>query len=80
MLGYQEHASTFDSKKTMITEMLVQLFSVTLEKRELKTVQMNVIGASMSVPHTSVTALRTCMCMVACLLAYLLEAIYHKFK
>ena len=27
------------------------------------------IGASLSEPHTSVTALRTCVCMLACLLA-----------
>ena len=31
-------------------------------------------------PHTSVTALRTCVCMSACLLACLLVAIYRKFK
>ena len=35
-----------------------------------------VIGASLSEPHTSVTALRTCVCMLACLLAW---AIYRKF-
>ena len=33
------------------------------------------IGASLSEPHTSVTALRTCVCTLACLLA----AIYRKF-
>ena len=33
------------------------------------------IGASMSEPHISVTALRMCVCMLACLLA----AIYRKF-
>ena len=30
-----------------------------------------IIGASLSEPHTSVTALRTCVCMFACLLACL---------
>ena len=34
-----------------------------------------IIGASLSEPHTSRTALCTCMCMFA----YLLAAIYHKF-
>jgi len=29
-----------------------------------------VIGASLSEPHTSVTALRTCMCRLACLRLY----------
>ena len=29
----------------------------------------SVIGASLSEPHTSGTALRTCVCMFACLLA-----------
>ena len=38
------------------------------------------IGASLSELHTSVTALRTCVCMSACLLACLLVAIYRKFK
>ena len=37
------------------------------------------IGASLSEPHTSVTALRTCVCMLACLLGCLLAAIYRKF-
>ena len=36
----------------------------------------SVIGASLSEPHTSVTALRTCVCM----LAYLLAAIYRKIQ
>ena len=30
----------------------------------------NIIGVSLSEPHTSVTALRTCVCMLACLLAW----------
>ena len=34
-----------------------------------------IVGASLSEPHTSGTALRTCVCMFACLLA----AIYRKF-
>ena len=34
------------------------------------------IGASLSEPHTSGTALGTCVCMFACLLA----AIYRKFS
>ena len=28
-----------------------------------------IVGASLSEPHTSVTSLRTCVCMLACLLA-----------
>ena len=35
----------------------------------------HIIGTSLSEPHTSGTALRTCVCMFACLLA----AIYCKF-
>ena len=31
-----------------------------------------IIGVSLSEPHTSVTALHTCVCMFACLLACLL--------
>ena len=31
----------------------------------------HIIGASVSEPHTSVTALRTCICMLACLLVCL---------
>ena len=38
-----------------------------------------IIGASLSKPHTSGTALRMCVCMFACLLACLLAAIYRKF-
>ena len=30
-----------------------------------------VIGVSLSEPHTSVTTLRTCMCVLACLLDFL---------
>ena len=35
----------------------------------------HIFGASLSEPHTSVTALRTCVCMSVCLFA----AIYQKF-
>ena len=42
-----------------------------------------IIGVSLSEPHTSGTALHTCVCMFACLpaclLACLLAAIYCKF-
>ena len=38
-----------------------------------------VIGASLSEPHTSVTAFAEVVYMSACLLACLLVAIYHKF-
>ena len=38
------------------------------------------IGASLSEPHTSVTSLHTCVCMLACLLACLLgPTAYRKF-
>ena len=47
---------------------------------------MRLVGASLSEPHTSGTALLTCVCMfacllelLACLLACLLAAIYRKF-
>ena len=40
-------------------------------------VQVGVIGASQSEPHTSVTALHTCVCMYVCLLACLLTWNYH---
>ena len=38
-----------------------------------------VIGASLSKPHTSMTALRTCVCMFACL-CLLGLATYRKFQ
>ena len=44
-----------------------------LEEREMRK-DKGVIGASLSEPHTSRTALRMCLCMFACLLA-----IYRKF-
>ena len=37
----------------------------------------NIIGVSLGEPHTSVTALRTCMCMFACLLG---PTTYRKFQ
>ena len=36
-----------------------------------------VFGASLSEPHTSVTSLRTCVCIYACLLACLLAWTDH---
>ena len=36
-----------------------------------------IIGTSLSEPHTSMTALRTCMCMFACLLG---PTTYYKFQ
>ena len=43
--------------------------------------RIELIGASLSEPHTSVTALQNaCVCLLACLLACLLVAIYRKFK
>ena len=40
-----------------------------------------IFGASLSEPHTSMTALQNaCVCLLACLLACLVVAIYCKFK
>ena len=41
---------------------------------------MHIIGASLSKPHTSVTTLRTCVCMLACLLACLDRPLTVNFK
>ena len=42
--------------------------------------QVHIIGASLSKPHTSMTALRKlCVCMYVCMYVCLLAAIYHKF-
>ena len=38
------------------------------------------LGASLSEPHTSVTALRTCVCMFVCLLACLDQPLTVNFK
>ena len=37
------------------------------------------IGASLSEPHTSGTALRRCVCMYVCIRPTVLAAIYRKF-
>jgi len=38
------------------------------------------VGASLSEPHTSVTALQdACVCMSVCVRTYVREAIYRKF-
>ena len=39
----------------------------------------SLIGASLSEPHTNVTALRTCVCMYVCMSVCLFTAIYRKF-
>jgi len=38
---------------------------------------MLLVGASLSEPHTSVTSLRACVCMLVCLLACLLAWTDH---
>ena len=44
------------------------------------TVAVHIFGASLSEPHTSVTALRTCVCMLACLFACLDRPLTVNFK
>ena len=40
----------------------------------------NIVGASLSKPHTSRTVLHTCLCTYICLLAWLLEATYKSLN
>ena len=40
----------------------------------------NIVGASLSKPHTSRTVLHTCLCMYICLLAWLLVATYKSLN
>ena len=61
------HAGCMDSTSVMLEEgdkHCMLAFLIVIVKRRL-----DIIGASLSEPHTSVTALRKCVCIRACLLA-----------
>ena len=54
---------------------IVKVYAIDLQCRYIYIV----IAVSLSEPHTSVTALHTCVCMYVCLSVCLFAAIYRKF-
>ena len=43
---------------------------IDLQNKVRHDINLSLVGASLSEPHTSVTSLHTCVCMLACLLAW----------
>ena len=64
---------TWNARSSAKAELVIAYIHMTYNTKKM-------IGVSLSEPHTSMTALHTCVCMFACLLACLDQPLTVKFK